>query len=164
MKKVGAVCCVAIALCLTASLAGAQSGQPGAVELGAPGAQSLSPASGERGAADTPGAANYLALTAELKQLQAGLVAKEAELERLHHRWLVSKGRTPTAKEIQEFEAKRAKGKAKAEDNPYVNTSALSTPARWRAAYYDKLAEVTRNKERSASLERQIEDLKNRPK
>ena len=163
MKRIGTVCRVAIALCLTASLAGAQSGQPGPGEPGVPGAQ-LSPASDDGGAPDKPGALKYLARTAELKQLQAGLVSKEAELERLHHRWVVSKGRTPTTKEIQEFEAKRAKGTAKAEDNPYVNKSALSTPARWRGAYYDKLADVTRDKERSASLERQIEALKYRPK
>ena len=158
------VCCTVIALRLSAGLAGAQSEQPRSGELATPGAQSLSPASDPAGAADKSGTSDYFALTKELQQIQAGLGSKQLELEQLHHKWLVSKGRTPTGKEIQEFEAKRAKGEAKAEDNPYVNKSALSTPARRRAAYYAKLAEITRDKERSASLKQQIEALKSRPK
>lgn len=50
--------------------------------------------------------------------LQDELSVKMEELVRLRRRWSASKGRIPTREEIEEFEKKRAKGEAKAEDNP----------------------------------------------
>ena len=95
-------------------------------------------------------------LVLELKALQEGVAVKEAELAKLRHKWMISKGRTPTEEEVKEFEKKRAKGEATAEDNPYVNKNPLSTPARWRAAYYKKLAEVKKAKEQVLRLEQEL--------
>ncbi|GFO68286.1 hypothetical protein GMLC_18650 [Geomonas limicola] len=100
------------------------------------------------------------ALALELKTLKDALPAKQAELAKLRHRWLVAKGRTPTAAEIKEYEKKRAKGKVTVEDNPYVTKTPLSNPAPYRAAYYKKLEEVTRDEEEIARLEQQLAALK----
>jgi hypothetical protein len=99
-------------------------------------------------------------LDKEVKLLQEGLEVKQAELAKLRHRWMVNKGRTPSADEIKDFEAKRAKGEDKLEDNPYVNKNALSSPSRWRAAYYEKLAEINKDKERLNLLEQELDSLK----
>lgn len=106
-----------------------------------------------------PAGSSSKALTAELKALKEALPAKQAELAKLRHRWMVAKGRTPTAAEIKEYEAKKAKGKATAADNPYVTKTPLSNPAPYRAAYYKKLEEVTRDQEQIARLEQELAAL-----
>ena len=95
-------------------------------------------------------------LEAELKSLQAGLATKKKELDRLHHKWSVVKGRTPTEKEVEEFEKKRAKGTATFKDNPYVNKKPLSSPAPARTAYFKKLEEIGRDEEKVRQLEQEL--------
>ena len=102
----------------------------------------------------------YQALAQQLKSLQDGLAAKQVELATLRHKWVVSKGRTPSPQEIADFEKKLASGDAKAEDNPYVNKSPLSSPGRWRLAYHEKLAEIEDDKAAITLLGQQIEALK----
>ena len=72
-------------------------------------------------------------LSLELKEIREALPAKKQELERLHHKWVVSKGRMPTGEELKDFEKKRAKGKATFKDNPYINKKPLSSPGIARA-------------------------------
>jgi hypothetical protein len=96
----------------------------------------------------------------ELKSLQEGLAAQKAELAQLRHKWTVTKGRVPTEKELKDFEKKKAKGEAKPEDNPYFNKNPLSSPGRWREAYYRKLEEVRKDEERATRLERELDGLK----
>ena len=91
----------------------------------------------------------------ELQALREGLVVKEKELAGLRHKWSVAKGRVPTQKELLEFEKKRASGKATLEDNPYINKNPNSSPGRARKAYYEKLEEVGRDRERLRQLERE---------
>jgi hypothetical protein len=139
-KRRLAMCIAALALWAATGLA----------EAGASASPSVQPDA----AASTAGAAR------ELTALREGLAAKKEELAKLHHRWMVSKGRTPTAAELKEFEKKRAKGAVKPEDNPYVTKSALSTPGRWREAYYKKLEEIKRDEERAARLEQELQGVK----
>src|SRR6266571_4519781 len=98
----------------------------------------------------------YDSVAQELKTLQEELAVKKTELAQLRHKWTINKGRTPTEKELKEFEEKRAKGEAKTEDNPYVNKSSLSSPGRWREAYYKKLDEIKKDEERAVRLEREL--------
>jgi hypothetical protein len=95
-------------------------------------------------------------LGGELQTLRRELPAKKQELARLHRKWLVAKGRTPTEKEIKEFEEKRAKGEAKLEDNPFINKNPLSNPVPARVAYYKKLEEVQRDEGRIRQLETEL--------
>jgi len=99
-------------------------------------------------------------LEAELKSLQAGLATKKKELDRLHHKWSVVKGRTPTEKEVEEFEKKRAKGTATFKDNPYVNKKPLSSPAPARTAYFKKLEEIGRDEEKVRQLEQELQGVR----
>jgi len=92
-------------------------------------------------------------LSAELQAIKQALPAKKQELARLYRKWSVAKGRTPTAKEVEEFEKKRAKGKATFEDNPYINKNPLSTPGVARLAYHKKLEEVKKDEARIRQLE-----------
>jgi hypothetical protein len=148
MKKLlFAICIAAIALCLPLPVTEAQSVPAGSEDSGA-------------GNKAINRNAKYQDLAQELKMLQEGLAVKQAELAKLHHKWAVNKGRTPTSKELKTFEDKRAKGVVKVEDNPYVNKSPLSSPGRWRTAYYEKLAEINKDKERSIRLEKEIDALK----
>jgi hypothetical protein len=94
------------------------------------------------------------ALEKELKSLEDALPAKKKELARLHHKWIVAKGRMPTAEEVKAFEQKRAQGTAKFEDNPYVNKKPLSTPGRARQAYYRQLSEVQKDEARISELKK----------
>lgn len=98
-------------------------------------------------------------LAAELEKLREGLEQKRKELDRLQHKWTVAKGRTPTEKEIEEFEKKRAEGKATFKDNPYVNKKPLSNPAPARAAYYAKLEEIRRDEAKVQELEQQLNGI-----
>lgn len=100
--------------------------------------------------------AKYERLSSELRQLESGLSAKKTELARLHRKWVVAKGRMPSAEELKKFEEKTAKGEAKIEDNPYVNKSALSTPGRHRLAYFQKLDEIKADEARIAILRNEI--------
>jgi hypothetical protein len=148
MKKLlFAICFVALPLWLAATLTVAQSEQPGS-------------AGSIAGSESKVRNAKYQSLVQELKILQDGLAVKQAELAKLRHKWTVNKGRTPTADEIKTFEEKRAKGAVKVGDNPYINKNPLSSPGRWRAAYYEKLAEINRDKERSIRLEQELDALK----
>ncbi len=92
-------------------------------------------------------------LNRELGTLEEGLPVKKKELAEIHRKWLVSKGRTPTKKELEEFEKKRKKGEAKFKDNPFINKNPLSSPGRNREAYYKKLTEIRQD-------EKRIEELK----
>jgi hypothetical protein len=103
--------------------------------------------------------AQKAALSQQLEKLRKELSKKEDELARLRHRWAVAKGRTPTAKELKDYEEKKKKGKATAMDNPYVNKSALSTPAPRRAAYYKKLEEIKQDQGLISKLEAELEAL-----
>jgi len=109
------------------------------------------------------GQAKYEWLSSELQQLESGLPAKKAELARLHRKWVVSKGRMPTADEIKSFEKKSAQGTVTAADNPFVNRSALSTPGRHRAAYFQKLREIRADEERIATLRNELNGVRFAP-
>jgi len=103
--------------------------------------------------------AEHERLTLELKKTREGVAAKKKELARLHHKWSVAKGRTPTEDEVEEFEKKRAKGKATYQDNPYVNKKPLSSPVPARIAYFKKLEEVRKDEERARQLELELQRL-----
>jgi hypothetical protein len=141
-----AICFVALPFWLVATLTEAQSVQPGSADSTA-----ASEAKGRN--------AKYQSLAQELNSLHEGLAVKQAELAKLRHKWTVNKGRTPTAEEIKTFEEKRAKGAVKVEDNPYINRNPLSSPGRWRAAYYKKLDEINKDKERANRLEQELDEL-----
>jgi hypothetical protein len=147
MKKRLSVITFVLAACFITSLAGVTPAQ----------AASSSGSLADSGAVKSQ---EYQALADELKALQDGLAAKEVELAKLRHKWLVSKGRTPTKEEIAAFEKILAQGKAKFEDNPYINKNPLSSPGRWRLAYYEKLAEIDKDKDAIALLEQKIDALK----
>jgi hypothetical protein len=132
-----AICIVAIATWLSPTLTEAQ-----------PGSESKD------------GNAKYESLAREVKMLQESLAVKQAELSKLRHKWTVSKGRTPTKEELIKFEENRAKGEVKIGDNPYVNKTPLSSPARSRSAYYEKLAETNKVKEKLTRLEQELAALK----
>ena len=146
MKRLALLCVVAVGFMLAISLPGIPSEAS---------ASEPTPA-----VAPDSGLSKSQALAQELKLLQDGLAVKEAELATLRHKWTVSKGRTPTKEEIAEFEKKRAKGAVKVEDNPYINKSALSTPARKRAAYHAELDAIAKDKAAIALLEQEIAALK----
>lgn len=124
---------------------------PAASPAAAPAASSSS-ATGEIGAK----AGQHGKLSGELQTIKQALPAKKQELARLYRKWSVAKGRTPTAKEVEEFEKKRAKGKATVEDNPYINKNPLSTPGVARLAYHKKLEEVRKDEERIRQLEQDL--------
>ena len=142
-KQLFAICVVAIAFWLRPPMTEAQAAQPGSAD---------SVADSESKDHNT----KEQSLAQELKMLREGLAIKQAELARLRHKWIVSKGRTPTEEELKIFEEKRAAGEVKAEDNPYVNKTPLSSPGRWRAAYYEKLAEINKDKDRLIRLEHEL--------
>lgn len=100
-------------------------------------------------------------LSSELRRLESGLPAKKTELARLHRKWVVAKGRMPTADELKTFNEKSAEGEVKLEDNPYVNKSALSTPGRHRMAYFQKLNEIRADEERIVTLRNEINAVGN---
>lgn len=102
------------------------------------------------------GQTKYEKLSSELRQLESGLPAKKTELARLHRKWVVAKGRMPSAEDLKTFNEKSAEGAVKIEDNPYVNRSALSTPGRHRLAYFQKLNEIKTDEERIATLRNEI--------
>lgn len=138
-----------------APVAGGTPGVPGAPAAAAQAVQ---------GAASSPASnavsADKARLSAELQGLRVGLEAKRKELDRLHHKWSVAKGRTPSQEEVEEFEKKRAKGKATFKDNPYVNRKPLSSPAPARIAYFKKLEEIGRDEERVRQLELELQGLR----
>ncbi|MRR58906.1 MAG: hypothetical protein EG824_11945 [Deltaproteobacteria bacterium] len=103
--------------------------------------------------------AEHARLSDELKQLQDGLPAKNTELARIHRKWVVVKGRMPSKKELEKYEKKRAKGEVDIEDNPYVNKNPLSSPGRYRTAYYKKLEEIKGDESRIAKLREEIKAL-----
>ncbi|QWV98420.1 DUF4124 domain-containing protein [Geomonas nitrogeniifigens] len=100
-------------------------------------------------------------VAAELAQARSGLEGKKQELQKLHHKWMVTKGRTPTPDEAREFQKQLAEGKTTDEKNPYVSKNrALSSSSAARAAYYKKLEEVREDDARVQRLERELEALK----
>jgi hypothetical protein len=94
----------------------------------------------------------------ELQKLQDGLPAKRMELDQLRRKWTKMKGRTPTPKEIAEFEQKKAKGPVSFADNPYLNKNPLGTPGRARETYFRKLDEVRQDEERIDRLRKELND------
>jgi hypothetical protein len=148
MRKIlFSVCFVAFPFWLSAALTEAQSGQPGSAD-----------SSTVREAKDQN--AEYQSLVQELNTLRDGLAVKQAELDKLRHKWTVNKGRMPTAAEIKKFEEKRAKGPVTVEDNPFINKNPLSSPSRFRAAYFKKLAEINDDEVRVKMLEKELDALK----
>ncbi|GFO64540.1 DUF4124 domain-containing protein [Geomonas paludis] len=100
-------------------------------------------------------------LGAELAQLRGGLQGKKQELQRLHHRWMVLKGRTPSVEEAKKFQKELAEGKTTDANNPYVSKNRVfSTAGAARVAYAKKLAEVREDEARVQQLERELEALK----
>ncbi|RQW83846.1 MAG: hypothetical protein EHM79_15190 [Geobacter sp.] len=102
------------------------------------------------------GQKKYESLNSELQQLESGLPAKKKELARLHRKWVIAKGRMPTTKELKTFEEKSASGPVEIADNPFVNKSPLSSPGRYRVAYFQKLDEIRADEERIATLRNEI--------
>lgn len=100
--------------------------------------------------------AEYARLAEELNQLEAGLPAKREELARLRRKWVVVKGRMPSAEELKKYKDKQAKGKATVEDNPYMNKSPLSSPGLYREAYFNKLNEIRGDEARIARLKDEL--------
>ena len=142
-----AICFVAFSLWLTTTLTEAQSVQTGS-------ADSIV------GSGSKDSNAKYQSLVQEIKMLKEGLIVKQDELTKLRHKWIVSKGRKPTAADLKDLQEKRAEGEVKVDDNPYVNKTPISSSACWRAAYYEKLAEITKDKERLILLERELDAQK----
>ncbi|MBJ6750516.1 DUF4124 domain-containing protein [Geomonas anaerohicana] len=100
-------------------------------------------------------------LGAELAQVRGGLQGKKQELQRLHHRWMVLKGRTPSVDEAKKFQKELAEGKTTDEKNPYVTKNrALSMSGAARSAYFKKLEEVRGDEARVQHLERELEAIK----
>lgn len=100
-------------------------------------------------------------LTAELTQIRSGLEGKKKELQKLHHKWMVLKGRAPSLEEAKEYQKLLAEGKADDARNPYVSKDRVfSTAGAARAAYYKKLVEVREDNARAQQLERELEGLK----
>jgi hypothetical protein len=148
MRKIlFSVCFVALSFWLSAALTEAQSGQPGSADSNT-----------VREAKDQN--AKHQSLVQELDTLRDELTVKQAELANLHHKWTVNKGRMPTADEIKTFEEKRAKGPVTVEDNPFINKNPLSSPSRFRAAYFKKLAEINDDEVRVKLLEKELGALK----
>lgn len=102
------------------------------------------------------GSAGQAGLVQELQTLKRELPGKKRELAKLHRKWLVTKGRTPTKEEVKSFEEKFAKGEATLDDNPFVNKSRLSNSSPARTAYYKKLEEVKKDEARIGQLEREL--------
>ncbi len=103
--------------------------------------------------------AEYERLQQELAALREGLSEKKKELAKIHHKWLVIKGRNPSQKELKDFEEKRKKGPVAVADNPYINRNPLSTPGRYREAYYKKQAEIKQDEEQIDRLNAEISAL-----
>lgn len=101
----------------------------------------------------------FTSLRQEMKALEDGLPAKRDELNALHRIWVISMGRLPTGKELQDFAKKQEEGATTVEDNPYVNKNPLSSPGRNREAYYKKLAEVQKDEARIKELQAQLAAL-----
>ncbi|WP_224983211.1 DUF4124 domain-containing protein [Geomonas agri] len=100
-------------------------------------------------------------LSGELAKIRGGLQGKKQELQKLHHRWMVLKGRTPSLEEAKKFQKELAEGKARDAKNPYVTkNSALSMAGAARAAYFKKLEDVRSDEARVQNLERELEALK----
>ncbi|MRR55130.1 MAG: hypothetical protein EG822_11575 [Deltaproteobacteria bacterium] len=121
-------------------------------------ADSVTP-SGQTAGDGNAGQAKYERLSSELRQLESGLPAKKTELARLHRKWVVAKGRMPTSEELKTFNEKSAEGVVKIEDNPYVNKSALSTPGRYRMAYFQKRDEIRADEARIATLRNELHSV-----
>lgn len=86
-----------------------------------PGQQAVSPVSSQSGAGSVEARqAERDRLGKELQKLQEKLAAMEGELERLRRKSIFAKGRSPSRKEIEEYEKKRAKGPVSDNDNPYI--------------------------------------------
>lgn len=98
----------------------------------------------------------YKKLSNQLKTLQDGLPAKKDELVKLRHKFVVRKGRVPSAKEIKKFESKRTSGSDTAVQNPYVNKNSLTSVGPARAAYYQKLEEVRMDEARIQQLQKEL--------
>lgn len=98
-------------------------------------------------------------LETELQHLLDGLPGKRTELGNLRRKWIGLKGRTPTPKEIAEFEKKKAKGPVSFADNPYYNKNPLGAPGRAREAYYRKLADVKKDEERIAEIRNALQSM-----
>ena len=141
------ICFVAFSLWLTTTLTEAQSVQTGSADSIA-------------GSESKDSNVKHQSLVQEIKMLKEGLIVKQDELAKLRHKWIVSKGRKPTEAELKDLGENMAKGEVKVDDNPYVNKTPVSSPARWRAAYYVKLAEITKDKERLILLERELDAQK----
>lgn len=114
-----------------------------------------SPLPGERETGDLD--REKIKLGQELQKLQDGLPAKQKDLEMLRRKWTVSKGRTPTEKEKEDFEKKRAKGEVS--DNPYINKNPLGAPGLDREAYFRKLEDVRKDEARIAQLRKELDSL-----
>lgn len=100
--------------------------------------------------------AEYARLAEELNLLEAGLPAKREELARLRRKWVVVKGRMPSAEELKEYKEKQSEGEATVEDNPYMNKSPLSSPGLYRAAYFNKLDEIRSDEARISRLKDEL--------
>ena len=103
--------------------------------------------------------AEYARLQQELAALRERLSEKKKELAKIRHKWLVNKGRLPTQEELKDFEEKRKKGPVTVADNPYINKNPLSTPGRYREAYYKKQAEIKLDEEQIDRLNAEISAL-----
>ncbi|MBJ6800379.1 DUF4124 domain-containing protein [Geomonas propionica] len=117
-----------------------------------------------RAAAPEPGDPNGAQrerLRGELARIRGGLVGKKQELQKLHHKWMVLKGRTPTLEEAKKFQKDLAEGKTTDGNNPYVTKNhVFSTAGAARAAYYKKLVEVREDDAQLQKLERELEAMK----
>jgi hypothetical protein len=98
-------------------------------------------------------------LNQELTALRKGVAEKKKELARIRRKWQINKGRIPTQDELKEFEKKRAKGAVSIKDNPFINRNPLSSPSRYREAYYKKLDEIKQDEERIDGITTEINAL-----
>lgn len=125
-----------------------------------PGQQAVSPVSSQSGAGSVEARqAERDRLGKELQKLQEKLAAMEGELERLRRKSIFAKGRSPSRKEIEEYEKKRAKGPVSYNDNPYLNKGPFGTPGLTRETYYKKLDEFRMVEQQIDGLRKEINIL-----
>ena len=95
----------------------------------------------------------YADVRNEIKRIQDALPAKNDELEKLHRKWVISKGRKP--------------GEGETRDDRFVKpppgegelSHALSNPGRYRSAYYEKKSDIEKDETRIKELQENLNNL-----
>jgi uncharacterized protein DUF4124 len=95
----------------------------------------------------------FAAVRNEIKRIQDALPAKNDELDKLHRKWVISKGRKP--REGETGEDRFIRPPAGEGDLSH----ALGNPGRHRSAYYEKKSEIEKNEARIKELQESLNNL-----